>query len=281
VRVGPALLVPLAAWLWLDGTTFALQAVETAGSPRIPSEWIERALQPEFGRNLLSLPLERVRERLEAHPWMGRIEARKELPDKLRVVVQERVAAAVVETEEGLYYVDADGDRIAEFGPDDGAGALLRIAAGSTAVGISPALATGEASSVRRALDVERALQADAVPQWSVPPLWVEVIGDDDFRLYAGEVPFAILVRSAGVAERMQLLERLRPAILDRVGTVAEVDLRFESRVIVRPGTPPPAEPKRGGEEAVSAESEAESETEAPPPESTRSKVWDPQPKET
>jgi len=275
-RVVPLLLVPVAAWLWIDGTTFALARVETEGSPRITPDWIERALAPELGRNLLSLPLERVRDRLEQHPWLGRVEARKELPDRLRVVVEERVAAAVLETDDGLFFVDPEGERIAPLAPGDSAGSLLRVAAGATVTGISPALATSEAPSVRRALALERSLAEAGVPEWSVPLLWVEVVGDDDFRLYAGELPFSILVRSQGLARRIEVLERLRPDILERVEAIAEVDLRFESRVIVRPGDPPALskESVRAAEAVEAVDGEA-------PGKSTRSTLWDPQPKET
>jgi cell division septal protein FtsQ len=280
-RLLPTLVLPAAAWFWLsDGQTFALSAVETQGSPRISPDWIERALEPELGSNLLTLPLDRVRRRLEAHPWLGRIEARKELPDVLRVSVEERVAMAVLETEDGLYFVDSDGERIARFEPGDTAGTLLRIAAGATSIGISPALATSEAASVRRAIALQRALVEANGPGWRLPPLWTEVVGDDDFRLYLGELPFSILVRSEGVAQRIELLERLRPEILDRVEAIAEVDLRFDSRVIVRPGEPPPesapinvsapADGAGGTEPAHEADTQP-----------TRSTLWNPQPKET
>ena len=278
----PALTLPAAAWFWLsDGRTFALSAIETEGSARISANWIEGALEPELGSNLLTLPLDRVSRRLEVHPWLGRIEARKELPDVLRVVVEERVAAAVLETDDGLWFVDSDGERIARFEPGDSAGTLLRIAAGATAVGISPALATSEAASVRRAIAVERALIEADGPGWRLPPLWTEVVGDDDFRLYLGELPFSILVRSEGVAQRIALLERLRPEILDRVEAIAEVDLRFESRVIVRPGPPPPeAEPIDAAvPAALAGETDPAFEPEAAQP--TSSTLWNPQPKET
>jgi hypothetical protein len=279
-RVLPALSIPAAAWFWFtDGTTFALQAVETAGSPRISPDWVEQALEPELGANLLALPLDRVRRRLQAHPWVGRIEARKELPSVLRVVVEERVARAVLETDDGLYFVDGDGVRIARFEPTDSAGDLPRIAAGATAIGISPALATSEAASVRRALTVERELMEEEGPDWRLPLLWVEVVGDDDFRLYLGELPFSILVRSEGVAQRLRLLERLRPEILERAGALAEVDLRFDRRVIVRPGEPPPVDAPPPA--AASTADGAPPAAGEPATESKRSTVWDPQPKET
>jgi len=236
LRFLPALVLPAAAWFWVSGDdTFALAAVETAGTPRISPDWIEHALEPELGENLIALPLDRVRKRLEANPWLGRIEARKELPHVLRVEVEEREAAAVLETEDGLYYVDAFGDRIARLDPGDSAGSLVRIAAGATTIGISPALATSEAASVRHALAIQSSLDASLVPEWSLPVLWVEVIGDDDYRVYLGALPFPILVRSSDVARRLTTLEELRPAILERAPILAEVDLRFENRLIVRP----------------------------------------------
>jgi hypothetical protein len=160
---------------------------------------------------------------------------------------------------------------------------LLRIAAGTTAVGVSPALATSEAASVRRALAVERALVSTGGPAWRLPPLWTEVVGDDDFRLYLGELPFSILVRSEGVAHRIELLERLRPEILDRVEAIAEVDLRFESRVIVRPGPPRPEPPpaKASSGSAGPGRTETGPASGAEPVPFTRFTVWDPQPKET
>jgi hypothetical protein len=309
VRLVPMLALPLAAWYWInDGDTFALSAVETAGSPRISPDWIERALEPEIGSNLLALPLDRVRRRLEANPWLGRIEARKELPHVLRVDVEERMAAAVLETEDGLWYVDADGERIARLEPGESPGGLLRVAAGATSVGISPALASAEAASVRHALAIETEVDRASLPDWSQPVLWVEVIGDDDYRVYLGTLPFPVLVRSQDVARRVATLEELRPAILERAPIVAEVDLRFERRVIVRPaldqiaawiatvkaarharsgrvstpldaasdsGEPATGEPGAGDPDVEGAGASAR-----PPVERIRS-AWDPQPKET
>ena len=49
-RFLPVLVLPAAAWFWVsDGDTFALAAVETAGTPRISPDWIEHALEPELG----------------------------------------------------------------------------------------------------------------------------------------------------------------------------------------------------------------------------------------
>lgn len=287
-RFLPMLVLPAAAWFWVsDGDTFALEAVETVGSPRIPPDWIEHALAPELGSNLLSLPLDRVRRRLEENPWLGRIEARKELPHVLRVTVEERVAVAVLETEDGLYYLDGDGARIARLEPEDSAGALVRIAAGATAIGVSPALATSESSSVRHALAIEASLNQSSGPEWRLPVLWVEVVGDDDYRVYLGTLPFPILVRSQDVAPRIDLLEELRPAILERAPILAEVDLRFESRVIVRPATEMIAAAAAAAKQAKATgdaeDPHAASATQSDDalPQSTRSSVWDPQPKET
>ncbi len=122
----------------------------------------------------------------------------------LRVTVEERVAVAVLETEDGLYYLDGDGARIARLEPEDSAGALVRIAAGATAIGVSPALATSESSSVRHALAIEASLNQSSGPEWRLPVLWVEVVGDDDYRVYLGRaaVPDPGAIAGRGAAHR-------------------------------------------------------------------------------
>ena len=195
------------------------------------------------------------------------------------------MAAAVLETEDGLYYVDGDGERIARLEPGDSPAALLRVAAGATAIGISPALATSESSSVRHALAIEASLNGSTGPEWRLPVLWVEVIGDDDYRVYLGALPFPILVRTQEVARRIDLLEQLRPAILERAPLLSEVDLRFESRVIVRPATEEIVAAAAAAKRAQTRGADDPSAVDGPqsdaPMQSTRSSVWDPQPKET
>ena len=206
----------------------------------------------------------------------------------LRVMVEERVAAAVLETEDGLYYLDAYGERIARLEPGDSAASLVRIAAGATAIGISPALATSEAASVRHALAIESSLEGPRGPEWRLPVLWVEVIGDDDYRVYLGALPFPILVRSrtwrGGIdAARAAAPRDPRASADPRRGRSALREPR--DRAAGDRGDPSAAAAaakagrRRGGAGGRRAPCDGPPSDE--PMQSTRSSVWDPQPKET
>ena len=126
---------------------------------------------------------------------------------------------------------------------------------------------------------------------WSLPVLWVEVIGDDDYRVYLGTLPFPVLARSRDVASRLVMLEELRPEILERAPILAEVDLRFEDRLIVRPAIEKIEAARAAAKQAAAARRAKKADpvegegtdgagSEAPV-QSTRRSVWDPQPKET
>ena len=106
-----AVLVPLMIFVyWLIAAeTFALAEIEIKENPRVPASWMRRAIEAELGGNLVILPLSRVRERLSGHPWLANVEVHKELPDRLFVEVDERLAVAVLEAEDGAYFIDGFG----------------------------------------------------------------------------------------------------------------------------------------------------------------------------
>jgi hypothetical protein len=87
-------------------------------------------------------------------------------------------------------------------------------------------------------VELGRAL-ASARPDWGSELSEIEVLSDEDFRLYIAALPFPVLVRFTGAAgELAAALERLAslaPDLAARYGGVESVDLRGGRRVIVRP----------------------------------------------
>jgi cell division protein FtsQ len=94
---------------WLTASPrFALASVEVRGARELPEAEIERAVAPEIGANLFSLPLDTIERRLRTEPWVADVAVRRRLPDRLVVDIEEREAAAVVDLD-GLYLADASG----------------------------------------------------------------------------------------------------------------------------------------------------------------------------
>lgn len=224
--------MPFALGLWLfTSPTFGLSAIEVEGNRFVETAWIERALAPLTGENLLRLSLPAVESAVAAHPWIERLTIDKRLPDRLRLVVEERRPAALLRAGGALVYLDAAGHTIAPFDPLRGPGDLLLVSV-ATLPGAELSGAFAIASELER-----------AAPEWAASLSEIEVLGEGDFRLHLAALDFPLTVRAGTLAERAAELRRLLPELARRYGALAFVDLRFERRVLLQPVAPAPLAP--------------------------------------
>ncbi len=215
---------PIALGLWLfSSPSFALAHVEVKGNQRVDARWLDRTLAPLGGSNLFELSIPLVQRLIGVNPWIAQVTVEKRLPNTLRLAVIERRPAALLRTVDGLSVLDADGKVIAPWQPNLGAENLLLVSVGTTSeVDLSGALAVaGELGRVE--------------PDWAATLSEVEVLSDDDFRLYLGALPFPLAVRAGTLAARLPVLRSLLPELERRYPGLASVDLRFERRIVFQP----------------------------------------------
>jgi cell division septal protein FtsQ len=216
----------LAGWV-LSAPQFALREVVAEGGARVPAAWLEGALAPLRGANLVRLELASAEARLRRHPWVAEAELTKELPGRLRVAVVERQPVAPLARGGALYFADQRGRAIAPVGPGGRAAADAR----GLLVVEAPERAP---DGLQRALEVAADL-GRANPTWAGNLTRVEVLGDRDFRLATAALPFALFVREGDVQPKVRRLETLLPDLATRYTAVAAVDLRFARRIVVQP----------------------------------------------
>jgi cell division protein FtsQ len=109
----------LASFRWLEGNDFfTLRQVEVRGMDRLTAEEVVVLAGVEQGGSLLDVPIGKVMERLTAYPWIASAMVRRELPDSLRIMVQEKTPVWWLADENGLVYADASGEPIAPVLPD-------------------------------------------------------------------------------------------------------------------------------------------------------------------
>ncbi len=207
-----------------------------SGIRHVDERWVNQALAPLRGRNLMRLSIADAEELIAGHPWVRSVGVRKELPHRLRVAIVEYRPVALLETAEAFHYVDADGRRIAKMAPEDAAMDLLLISRPGRAEGVD---GTRVGDADERA-DLQVALQVvaeiDQVQQvWSEGLSEVEILGEQDVRLVTRALPFPLLVRAGTLGGRLRRLEALLPQIEARYGAVEAVDLRFTRRIIIQP----------------------------------------------
>lgn len=222
--------VTLAFWLF-SSPTFALARVDLDGNRFVERAWVDRALAPLLGSNLLSLPLPLVEELLSTNPWVEGVTVQKRLPDELRISLVERQPAALLRDGSSLVYLDGEGRPIAVFDPvRDPVRDPARGPRDLLLVSVAPAT-DAEPSG---AFEVAREL-ATTAPRWAATLSEVEVLGDGDYRLYLGALAFPLLVRTGTLKERVAELEKLLPELGRRYPKLAFIDLRFDRRIIFQP----------------------------------------------
>jgi hypothetical protein len=150
------------------------------------------------------------------------VELRRELPDRLRVVVVERQPVAVLATAEGRAFLDGRGETIVPCPPGAGKGLLL---------GRHPFRGPVPVQAV---LDVVAELQR-AEPRWGLATREVEVMGDGEYRVHSAALPYPLLLKAGTVGEAAANLRHVLPEIERRYSAVEVLDLRQPRRLVVRP----------------------------------------------
>jgi hypothetical protein len=235
---------PIMLGFWLfSSPTFALARVDLDGNRFVERAWVDRALRPLVGANLLSLPLPLVSDLLSTNPWIEGVTVQKRLPDGLRIDLVERQPAALLREGAKLTYLDSLGRPIAAFDPmrdlmrdpsqdpvRDPASAARLEARDLLLVSVSPLAADAPSG----AFEIARELEAIA-PRWAATLSEVEVLGEGDYRLYLGALAFPLLVRAGTLKERLAELDRLLPELGRRYPRLAFIDLRFDRRITFQP----------------------------------------------
>lgn len=221
--------LPLALALWLfSSPTFGLAAIEVEGHRYVEPAWVERALAPLAGQNLVLLSLPEVERAVAPNPWIERLTIDKRLPDRLRLVLVERRPAALLRRGASLVYLDERGREIAPFDPARGPGDLLLVS-----VATRPAPELGGVFALAR--ELER-----VAPEWAASLSEIEVLGENDYRLQLGALDYPLTVRAGTLGARLAELRRLAPELERRYGALRRVDLRFDRRIVVQPVEPAP-----------------------------------------
>ncbi|MFL6290018.1 MAG: cell division protein FtsQ/DivIB [Thermoanaerobaculia bacterium] len=219
------------AWVLASPRFDLRDIVVEAGTTRISAESLRAAVAPFEGGNLVLLPLDEVEAAVRRNPWVDTVEVAKELPDRLRVEVTERLPVALLERGGGLVYADQKGRPIAPVEDPERA----RKAGLVVVTFVHPQLSvSGGGEGVGGALEVAGEL-GRVQPSWAGALSKIEVLGEQDFRLHTGALRFPLLVTRGQVGPKVRRLIELLPELDRRYPAIRAVDLRFSRRIVVQP----------------------------------------------
>jgi len=73
----------------------------------------------DIHKNLLALDPDEVERKIKHHAWVEQAEVKRELPDRLTIVVKERKPVALINLTDGLNYLDGNGVAFAKVSAKD------------------------------------------------------------------------------------------------------------------------------------------------------------------
>ena len=214
-----------------DAESLRIDRIVVRGNDRLSAAEALALVQGLKGSHVLAVDLDAWRERLLASPWVEDASLRRVLPSSVEIVLRERHPMAIARIADRLFLVDPVGRLIDEYGPSyaqldlpivDG---LAGPPTGDAVVDEGRALLAARLIvALRRHPELyARVSQIDVRNARDA----VVLLEGDRARLRLGDDQFV---------ERLQSYVELAPALRDRVPEIDYVDMRFESRVYVRPG---------------------------------------------
>jgi cell division protein FtsQ len=190
-----------------------IEQVSVVGHRFTPDGDIFDALRLSEARSIVGFDSHAAQQRIEALPWVASANIARILPDRLEVVITERVAAAVWQQDGKAHLIDRSGRILGVVG-NDAIPDLPRIAGrGAPAQWATLLEVLEQQPQILKRLEI------------------AERIGERRWTLrLAGAV--GILLPEAGERSALELLTKLE--LLQRAAPGTEIDLRVAHRILVR-----------------------------------------------
>ena len=235
-----------AAALLLAASFLSVDDIVVRGQEQLSEGEVLALVADLRGENILTVDLERHRQRLLASPWLRGGTLRRILLSTVEVQVQERRPVALARLDQRLYLVDEHGTVIDEFGPRF-ANFDLPIVAG---------LATSAMG--RPTVDVDRmALASRLLRQLSIQPDVLDSISEIDVAdpydavVLLNDDPALLHLGGDDFLTRLRRYAELGATLRERVPNIDYVDLRFDPRVYVGPANASPEPGRRRLDQSV------------------------------
>jgi cell division protein FtsQ len=208
-------------WQALKGSArLQVRSVEYEGLSRATAGELSVYTGVNVGDGILDLDLDAMARALTRHPWVARAQVRRQLPDKINIVVREYEPAVLVALNE-IYLANADGELFKRMAAGDGV--LLPIVTGlvredaqkepeslRTHIQDAVALVHALAKSKKRLGRVDE-LHHDPDTGWSV--VVNQLKEAQSVRLHLGKQPTRRIELAASALERARA-KNLSPTVI-------------------------------------------------------------------
>lgn len=191
-----------AVWLVFYSSALVVKGVEIEGLDVLEPAQVRRVAAVPVGEPLAGVPLEAIEARVQSLAAVESVDVARSWPDLVVISVVEREAVAVVERDDRIRGVDADGVLFRSYASRPAGLPVLRISAGTRAEALA------EAARVIDALPGDLAAEVDH--------LSVQTVDSISLQLRNGKTVFwGSAEDSANKADVLQVLLRQKASVYD------------------------------------------------------------------
>ncbi len=219
------------SWVYLTSADyFRIRKITFSGYTLLNESSLRPWLEIQEGENILRVDLNRLADRLQAHPWVKRVRAWRLLPQEIFIEIEERSPFAVIDTGK-TYVIDAEGYVLQEIPPAQSypfleiQGLSKRVYQVGEQVR-DPSLRLGmQILALIRHREIFRALQVTSIDISDPQRPWL-VLGNDQLT---------IRIASEDLENKLHLLHRIAAYIPQRERDIEYLDLSFRNQIVVKP----------------------------------------------
>ena len=209
----------------LDNPYFSVQEIKVKGDGKVGGSEIVAMAGMSHGMNIWKIDPALIERRVAKHPWVKRVLARRELPRRVVIEVEEREAKGIVVLGK-LYYVDTDGFVFKEV--EEGENANFPLLTGLQQADLaSQAHATRQ--KIREALKV-----GDLMTGGPLALSEIHFSPQGGVILYPMAYPVALQMGWGDWQGKLQRLERVLEMWKGKETRLASLDLSFRDQVVAR-----------------------------------------------
>jgi cell division septal protein FtsQ len=205
------------------------------GNDRMSSGEVLAVLSGLRGQSLLWTDLNEWRHRLLASSWVREADLHRSIPSTIDVVIVERQPSGIGRIDGQLYLVDDRGVVIDEYGPQYVDFDLPVID------GLREPSAAGTTDAARMELAARLIASLAPKPEIAKRLSQIDVRDGHNAAVILSGDPAVIQLGDQQFLTRLQSYLEVAPTLRDRIADIDYVDLRFDSRVYVRPAGKPKA----------------------------------------
>jgi cell division protein FtsQ len=201
---------------------FEVRGLEFRATTHVDDAHLRQLLALPPGTNILSLELDALAERITADPWVARATVNRELPDTLRVEIEEHQPIAVLAAG-GLLLVDREGEPFKQLEPGERGQLPVITGVTGTELVADPEAVRGRIGRAIEAIDAYAAKRRPLLSEINIDTL-------GGVTLYTAQVGAQLRLGRGDVAAALTRYDALRAAMGEESDKLAVAHLDEATR---------------------------------------------------